>query len=120
MPVFKKTIEYFTCKFKCGEKCKPLSTMEKHEAKCFCNPETRSCRICKHYIIDPVFVMCNIHEYEMDNQNTEIVTKKEKVIYNEREVKEKDKENRDIYYQSKARPFPKSNCMQFELGKKAY
>lgn len=119
MPIYNKTIEYFTCKFKCGAPAKSLSTMEKHEAKCFCNPETRSCRICKHYHQDGHSVWCDIYKLEIGNAD-------KNNVYNDKGVtiwdglKESILANQDIFYAPNPRPFPKSNCMQFELGKKAY
>lgn len=118
MPIFKESIEYFTCKFKCGEKARPLNTMEKHEAKCFCNPETRSCRICKHYIVNPDYVSCSVNGYEVSNGATYHVYQKDKLIWDHTE--EVMKQNKDIFYPTKERPFPRTNCIQFELGKKAY
>lgn len=102
----------------CGKLATPLETMKKHESKCFCNPKTKSCRICKHYIIDYHFVFCEIHKLKMFNLDKKYVyDKNDSLVWDGRK---EEKLMEDIFYQPKERPFPKSNCMQFELGKKAY
>lgn len=92
--------------------------MEKHEKKCFCNPENKACRICKHYIIDPEYVSCEVYKLEMANADKNYVYNKKGIT-----VWDGEKESilmQDIFYKPNERPFPKSNCSQFELGKKAY
>ena len=119
MAIYNRTVEYFTCQFKCGKLATILSTMEKHEKICFCNPETKSCRICTHYIVDSESVGCEIYKFEMGNAD-------KNNVYNGNGITVWDGKNEkilmenDIFYVPKERPFPKSNCMQFELGKKAY
>ena len=119
MPIFKESIEYFTCQFKCGQKAMQLNSMKRHEAKCFCNPENKACRMCKHLKVDPLYNECEQYKYYIN-------TDKPYIVYNESDAEIYNKETEhllmagSIFYAPKERPFPKTDCILFELGKKAY
>jgi len=123
MPKLVRTIEYYTCDFKCGHKAVPKYKMETHEEKCFCNPEMKSCRICKNCKIDENYMICEklelqINQYEkvkkVYNYNMEIVWEvKELVDYGIMRMDE-------LFEHNRSRPFPRTHCEHFELGKKVY
>lgn len=122
MPVHKRTIEYFTCQFKCGASAKPLLTMQRHEARCFCNPETKSCRICTHYNVGAYSVACYVLKLMIYNDNKNIVFDEsgDIVFDGQKELMKSRTSLMGVFYEPTPRPFPKSDCKYFELGKKAY
>jgi hypothetical protein len=118
MPIYRRTIKYYTCKFRCGTKAREFNCIENHEKKCFCNPETKYCRLCKHFIVDSDCVFCEVFKLEMVNlEKHKVYDQKGVLVWN---GKDEAIKGRDIFYVPKERPFPKSNCLQFELNKKAY
>ena len=52
----------YGCKFKCGGKVRTSKkAVEKHETWCYANPETRSCKSCKHKVNDPDYgIYCDV------------------------------------------------------------
>jgi hypothetical protein len=123
MPVLVRTIDYYTCQFKCGHKAVPKYKMETHEEKCFCNPEMKSCRICKNCKIDGHYMICEKLELQINQYE------KVKKVYNYNmdivwEVKENNSfdfvERDKVFEHNQSRPFPRKHCEHFELGKKVY
>lgn len=113
MPIYKRTVEYYTCEYKCGIKAMEKLKMADHEERCFCNPKNKACRICVNYKADGEIVACEIIKLYMLNEDKTIV-------YNlNGSTAWNDNVNHFATPLTK-RPFPTLNCPHFILDKKAY
>lgn len=112
MPIFKKTLDFYTCKFKCHAPAMVLWKMEKHEDRCFCNPDNKSCRVCKFCKRELDDLVCEKHSFSFNRVNNNVND------YNTGEtlwVADNDPFN------PIPRPFPRSKCPDFVYnGKKSY
>ncbi len=118
MPVYKETVTYFTCKYKCGNKALPLAQMEDHEQnKCFCNPKLKACRVCKFYEPHSYHVQCNKLKLYMNNNDPSEVLSigNDKIMWRDKMLEPVIK-----YNDSFDRPFPTTHCKHFKKGNKAY
>lgn len=117
MPVFKRTIDYYSCQFKCGSPVKDKYRMEQHEKVCFCNPENKACRICANFLVQPYRSKCNaLNLYIVNNDKMHSVYDgKDRVVWEYFRTAIFSE-----FEEIKPRPFPTKNCTHFVLGKKNY
>lgn len=116
MPVYKRTIEYYTCQFKCGSPAKEKYKMEQHEKNCFCNPENKACRICANFNAQTHRSYCTVLELYIKN------TEEKHPVYNMHDEIEWSEIRWHIFQdldisEIELRPFPTKNCKHFILGK---
>jgi hypothetical protein len=119
MPIYKNTIRYYTCKFKCGQKASPKWKMIDHEEKCFCNPANKACRICENFIAGIYESECSVLKLHIKNEE------KGHTVYDDEGNEVWSQNSIDIYNvfndeDPEPRPFPLKNCPHFILGKKRY
>jgi hypothetical protein len=128
MPIYNKTIKYYTCKFKCGHKSEPKHLMKAHEEKCFCNPKNKSCRICKNCQSGQHEMTCNefgLYIINLENPkkvydiNGNIVWEIKDFPY-EPLLYSNAKEFELIHKHNNSRPFPLTGCRKFILDKKQF
>ena len=67
-----RTVDYYTCDFKCGHKADVKWKIETHEDNCFCNPRNRACRICSNCEIKDGFMICNHFNLQLDGKDKAI------------------------------------------------
>jgi len=127
MPTHVRTIELYTCDFKCGHKAEEKYKLLNHEEKCHCNPLNKACRVCANCAIDHGFMICNLKDLYF-----KITKLSDKKVYDKDmsvvwEVKEFPKYQMDnweecekIEKHNQSRPFPTKNCNEFKLGKKIF
>lgn len=127
MPKLVRTIDYYTCEFKCRTKAKPLHSIKTHEENCFCNPENKACRICAHCDSSSTEMMCSklgLHISLQDIKPFKVYNNDGKLIWEHQKTDDDifrtvDEYNK-IQEHNRSRPFPRKNCPHFSIGKKAF
>jgi hypothetical protein len=131
MPKYLKTIDYFTCEFKCGHKADVEDKIANHEKKCYCNPENKACRICNNCSFGNGMLHCKVKglyfkvEKRKIDSDTKVYDQNMNPMWEIREYPEiydamDGVEWTEVDEHNKNRPFPKKNCEEFEKGKKVY
>jgi len=130
MPVHVRTIELYTCQFRCGHKADVEYKILNHEENCYCNPANKSCRICTNCKIEGGFLKCDVKKlyFKISKKNpdadTKVYNKNKEVVWeimhisiddylDNEKLKEKENNNNN-------RPFPTKSCEHFVLGKKVF
>lgn len=128
MPKHVRTIELYTCDFKCGHKAAPKYSIQNHEERCYCNPDNKACRICSNCSIEDKFMVCKFHKfrYKIEKRNVDSDGK----VYDDDmnvlweilpmspDISWSDLN--DVIRHNENRLFPRKNCENFILGKKIY
>jgi hypothetical protein len=132
MPKHVRTIELFTCEYKCGHKADVEYKILDHEEKCYCNPENKSCRICANCSLKNGFMICNLKgfyykvEKKKPDSDSKVYDKEMNVVWEVKPFPERAYTRFDwdewnaIEEHNKNRPFPTTKCKDFKLGKKLY
>jgi hypothetical protein len=124
MPKHIRTIEHYTCDFKCGHKADVFNKIEDHEKKCFCNPANKACRICANYKVDTYSVSCSLYGYYVINTDSKDKTfnKQGHIAWERKHITDVESMSHynEIQEYNKNRPFPRTKCEHFKLDKKKY
>lgn len=131
MPVHARTIELYTCEYKCGHKADFQHKIVNHEEKCYCNPENKACRICENCKFEDGFLSCKIKELyfkveKNSSSENKVYDKDKHIVWEMRNFPESIysagdwSEWNEIDEHNKNRPFPTKNCEHFVLGKKVF
>lgn len=128
MPKLVRTIDYYTCEYKCGRKAGEKHVIAKHEENCVCNPKNKACRICTNCRFENSFLICSTKElyYKVEKRalssDTNVYNKNMEIVWEvKKESNDLDLEKwNEIQVHNNNRPFPTKNCDSFKLGKKVY
>jgi hypothetical protein len=130
MPKHVRTIELYTCDYKCGRKATQKYTTIDHEKKCYCNPENKACRVCANCSFVNRFLVCDINgwQYKVEKKkptsDSKVYDKDMNVIWEIKKFPEVPIYDWDLWLDidnhNRNRIFPTKNCEKFKLGKKVY
>lgn len=131
MPTHVRTIELYTCDFKCGHKAAEEYKILNHEEKCYCNPLNKACRICVNCGFEKGFLVCKekglyfkVSKRKETDADKKVYDKDMNVLWEIKPFPENWQENYEecekIEKHNANRPFPTKVCESFKLGKKIF